>query len=99
MRPPDYDLETSQAGHPRWVPGNHIYIYKVVISVILLVCLSDHNLGTSLTNMSQILIGELGRTTGMLLVWFLNFKLSGSTFIGKNSSNYNLRPSAGKRRK
>ena len=36
-----------------------ISIYKVVISVCLLVCLSDHYSRTS--NLPQILIGELGR--------------------------------------
>ena len=36
------------------------------------------------TNWSQILIGEIGRTTGMFLCWFKTFKLSRSTFLKKN---------------
>ena len=48
-----------------------------------------------LTDLSQVLIGELGR---MFLAWFLDSKMSGSTFKGKNSKNRYLRPSAGKRR-
>ena len=52
------------------------YIFKVVISV----CLSDYNSGTPGT------IGDLGRTMEMLLVWFRDSKLSGSTFIAKKSA-------------
>ena len=32
-----------------------------------------------LTNLPQILIGKLGRSTGMILAWFKNSKMSGLT--------------------
>ena len=38
-----------------------MYIYKVIIFV----CLSDHNSGTIWTDLPKVLIGELGRPTGM----------------------------------
>ena len=37
------------------------------------------------TDLPQILTKELGRTTGMFLIWFRDSKLSRSTFMGKNS--------------
>ena len=46
----------------------YIYIYKVVISVCIFV--SDHNSVPTFANLPQVLIGELGRTTGMFLAWF-----------------------------
>ena len=46
-----------------------------------------------LTALPQMLIGELGRTTGMFLALF-DSKMGGSTFIWENSQNRNLRPSA-----
>ena len=33
-----------------------------------------------MTDLPQILIGDLRRITGMFLAWFLDSKLSGSTF-------------------
>ena len=37
-----------------------------------------------LTDLTQILIGELGRPTAMFLAWFLDSKMSGSTLIRKH---------------
>ena len=34
------------------------------------------------TVLSQIVIGELGRTSGMFFAWFKNYKSMGLTFIG-----------------
>ena len=62
---------------------NSIYIYKVVISVCLSVCLSDHKSVTPEPILPQILIGEHGRPTRMVLAWFRDFNLSGSTLIAK----------------
>ena len=50
--------------------GYYFYIYKVVISVCLGVCLSDHNSGTHGPFCLKILIGKLGRATEMFLAWF-----------------------------
>ena len=52
-----------------------IYIYKVVIFVYPII--------TQEPNLPQLLIGKLGRPTGMFLSWFLDSKLSGSTLIAK----------------
>ena len=35
------------------------------------------------TDLPQIIIRELGRTSGMFLAWFKSSKLSGLTFIAK----------------
>jgi len=55
-------------------------IYKVEISV----CLSDPLFMNPWTYLPQILISEVGITTGMFSAWFYNFKLSGLTFIMTN---------------
>ena len=60
-----------------------IYIYKVVISVCFLVCMSDHISGNHATDLPQILIWELCRTTKMLLVWFEMSKINRFTLIKK----------------
>ena len=44
----------------------YVYIYKVLISFFGCPIITHE----PLTDMTQILIGELGRTTGMFLVWF-----------------------------
>ena len=47
----------------------YVYIYKVAISVCLFVCtIITHE---PLTDLPQILSGELGRTTRTVLAWFL----------------------------
>ena len=56
-------------------------LYKVVISVFLLVC--QIILENPLTDIPQILNGKLGRARGMFLAWFYDSKLSGSTFFWK----------------
>ena len=61
-----------------------IYIYKVLISFFGCPIITHE----PLTDLPQILIGELGRTSRMFLVWFYDSKLSG--FIHKNSRNRNL---------
>jgi len=61
----------------------HIYIYKVVISVCLFVCLCAKSLLDPLTDSLQILIMELDRTTEIFLPWFLNSRFSGLTFKAK----------------
>ena len=55
-------------------------VYKVVISVCLFVCF---NSGTPGQICLKNLIGVLGRPTGMLLAWFWDSELSGSTSIAK----------------
>ena len=47
------------------------------------------------TDLPQIFVEDLERTTGMFLTWFWDFKLSGSTFIWKKNYNRNLRKNAG----
>jgi len=37
----------------------------------------------SFTGLPKNFIGELERITGMFFIWFLEFKLSGSTLIAK----------------
>ena len=53
----------------------YIHIYKVLTCLCLFVW--------PLSDLPQILIGELGRTTGMFLAKFKNFKLKGMPFTGK----------------
>ena len=61
----------EQTGHIKsQLRDTYFYIYKVVISVCLGVCLSDHNSGTHGPFCLKILIGKLGRTTEMFLAWF-----------------------------
>ena len=46
----------------------------MLLKVCMFVCTSNHNdQGTLLTDLSQILIRKLGRTTGMFLAWFKIF--------------------------
>ena len=62
----------------------YLYIYKVVITVFLSKCLFVRSLlRNPWTELPQILIREIGRTTGMFFVWFWDSKLSGSTLIAK----------------
>ena len=63
-------------------------IHKNVISVFLVVCLSvclsvRSKLRNFETNLPQIFIGKLGRTTGMFLAWFKGDAFSRLTFTRK----------------
>ena len=53
----------------------NIYIYKVVISVCLFVCVPEYISINPLNNLPQILIEELERTTAMFLACFWESKL------------------------
>ena len=69
-----------------------------MISICLSVCLFVRSLLRNLwTDLPQILIGQFGRPTGMLLAWFKDSKLIVFTEIGKHKFSGNC-SSAGKRR-
>ena len=76
-------LNSSLNSHVFW---DTLYItYKVVIYVCLFLWKSDHKSETPLTYLPQMFIGEVGITTRMFLIWFINinFKLICLTFSWK----------------
>jgi len=80
-------------------PTSHPTIYRIYnifnSTLCLLVLMSDHNSAT----LKPICIEIYLESSGEPRKCFWHAKLSGLTFVGKNSINRNLRPSAGKLRK
>ena len=60
--------------------NKYVYILVIFIFVLFICTIKTHE---PLTDLTQILIGQLGRTTGVYLAWFKNSKLSGSTSKGE----------------
>ena len=73
-------LDTNRQQTPKQTSKVYIYIYKIQkflflrVSVYLFICMSDHE---PVDQFASIFIRELGRNTGILLIRFENFKLSG----------------------